>query len=233
MTPSKLFDQRKLAIVIVGAGRGRRFGADKMSERLVGRTVLETTVAALRTAIPATPVVVVVAPEKAEDWRGVLESKSAGIEVITGGDRRQDSVRLGVERVAQLGAELVAVHDGARPLIQSVDIKAVVDVMGGASAAILCARVCDTVKRIGGEGLVCETLDRDHLRLALTPQVFRVAALESAWQSQDLSREWSDEAALIEADGGLVRCVTAEHPNPKITTAADLEFVRMICGDGS
>jgi len=223
----------KLAIVIVAAGRGRRFGADKMSERLGDRTVLETTVAALRTATPATPVVVVVAPDKADDWRGVLESKSAGIDVIAGGGRRQDSVRLGVERVAQLGAELVAVHDGARPLIHSEDVKAVVGVMGDASAAILCARVCDTVKRIGGEGLVYETLDRDHLRLALTPQVFRIAALESAWQRQDLSREWSDEAALIEADGGLVRCATAEHPNPKITTVADLEFVRMICGDGS
>jgi len=233
MTPSKLPDQLQLTIVIAAAGCGDRFGADKMSERLGDRTVLETTVAALRTAIPATPVVVVVASDTLDDWRAILESDSPKTVVIAGGPRRQDSVRLGVERAVEWGAELVAVHDGARPLIHSEDVKAVVGVMGDASAAILCARVCDTVKRIGGEGLICETLDRDHLRLALTPQVFRVAALESAWQRQDLSREWSDEAALIEADGRLVRCATAEHPNPKITTAADLEFVRMICGDGS
>ncbi len=229
----KPVDQPKIAIVVVGAGRGCRSGSDKMSEGLGDRTVLEAAVSALRTAFSTGPMMVVVASDTLDDWRAILESDSPKTVVIAGGPRRQDSVRLGVERAVEWGAEVVAIHDGARPLVHPDDVRRVIGCLGDADAAILAAPIHDTVKRTDAMGLVAETLDRDHLRLALTPQVFRVAALESAWQRQDLSLEWSDEAALIEADGGLVRCATAEHPNPKITTAADLEFVRMICGDGS
>ena len=220
----------KLAFVIAAAGRGCRVGVDKMSERLGDRTVLEMTVDAVRAAVPSVPVVAVVGPDWVEGWRTVLESDSPRTTVIVGGPRRQESVRLGVERAAELGAEIVAIHDGARPLVHSHDIRRVIDAIGDASAAILCAEIFDTVKRIDNDGIVQETLDRGSLWLAQTPQVFRVAALETAWRRQDLRHEWSDEAALIEADGGRVRCVVAEHPNPKITTPTDLELVRALIG---
>jgi 2-C-methyl-D-erythritol 4-phosphate cytidylyltransferase len=224
-------DRAKLAFVCVGAGRGLRFGSDKVSERLGERTVLETSIAALRAAVPAAPVVAVVAPEAVERWRRVLQSGFSGIEVIAGGSRRQDSVRLGVARAVDGGAEVVAIHDAARPLIHPDDVRKLIDAMTGASAAILVGEVSDTVKRVDERGVVRGTVDRRSLRLAQTPQVFRTAALEAAWRRQDLSRDWSDEAALLEADGCEVRCILADHPNPKLTTAGDLEMARLKTGD--
>jgi 2-C-methyl-D-erythritol 4-phosphate cytidylyltransferase len=222
-------DRPRLAIVIAAAGRGDRFGSDKMSGQLGDRTVLETAVSALGTAIPTAPVVVVVASERLEGWRAVLEADSPKTVVIAGGERRQDSVRIGVERAAAgWGAEVVAIHDGARPLVSPVDVGRVVDSLGDSDASILAVSATDTVKKADACGVVVETLDRAGLRLAQTPQVCRVAALENAWRRQDLSRHWSDEAALIEADGGVVQVVEAMHPNPKITTGDDLEVVRIM-----
>jgi 2-C-methyl-D-erythritol 4-phosphate cytidylyltransferase len=220
-------------VVIAAAGRGGRFGSDKMSERIGRRTVLETAVSALREAIPTAPMVVVVASEKLEEWRAILESDSPVTVVIAGGERRQDSVRIGVEAAADSGADVVAIHDGARPSIHPDDVERVMDSLGDADAVILAAPIRDTVKRINADGVIVETIDRDALRLAQTPQVFRVAALRDAWERQDPASEWSDEAAMVEADGGVVRSVLADHPNPKITTTADLEIIRAMIGGGS
>ena len=222
----------KFCFVCVGAGRGRRFGSDKLSEKLGDRTVLETSIAALRTAVPTAPLVVVVAPEAVEQWRGIVESEFSSIDVVAGGNRRQDSVRLGVARAVDGGAEIVAIHDAARPLVHPDDIRKLIDAMGDATAAILVAEVCDTVKRVDEEGIIRETVDRGPLRLAQTPQVFRVSALEDAWRKQGPSGEWSDEAMLLEINGCEVRSVVADHPNPKLTTAGDLEMARLQTGDG-
>ena len=233
MAPSRHSDRPNLAIVIAAAGRGDRFGSDKMSGRLGDRTVLETAVSALGTAIPTAPVVVVVASERLEGWRAVLEPASPKTVVIAGGARRQDSVRIGVEKAVEKGAEIVAIHDGARPVVHPDDVRRVIDFLGDSDAAILAAPVTDTVKRTDTGGLVTETLDRDRLWLAQTPQVVRVAAIEAAWRRSDFARDWSDEAAILEAAGGTVHAVAARHPNPKITTTFDLELVRALIGDGS
>ncbi len=221
-----------LAIVIAAAGRSRRYGAEKLAEKLGRSTVLETSVAALRGVIPDAPVVAVVVPERVEYWRAVFEPLGPIMTVVPGGPRRQDSVRLGVERVAGLGAEIVAIHDGARPLIHPDDATRVIDALGEGPATVLCAEVRDTVKRVDHRGVVVETIDRGSLRLAQTPQVFRVSALEAAWRRQDQSREWTDEAGLLEADGCTVRVVVSKHPNPKLTTVSDLELMRRVVGGG-
>lgn len=231
MSNSDHVDRAGLAFVCVGAGRGRRFGSDKVSEKLGGRTVLEISIVALRTAIPEAPVVAVVAPDTVEWWRQVLEPEFSEIRVVSGGTRRQDSVRRGVERAVEWGAEVVVIHDAARPLVHSDDICRLIDAMDGADAVILTAAVSDTVKRVDANGIIRETVDRGSLRLAQTPQAFRVAVLETAWRRQDWSREWSDEAALLEADGCEVRSIVADYPNPKLTTAGDLDLARFKTGD--
>lgn len=217
-------DLPRIAVVIAAAGSSRRFGSDKLSEMLGGRTVLECSIASLRAAIPGAPVVVVVAPDRVTRWRAALNA----CEVIAGGPRRQDSVRLGIEKAAASGAEIVAVHDGARPLVHPADVVRVIDALGDGAAAILCAGVSDTVKRVDGDGMIIETIDRDRLRLAQTPQVFRLAALRAAWREQDPAREFGDEASMIEIGDGGVRCVMAGFPNPKLTTPGDLELVRLM-----
>lgn len=215
-----------LAFVCVAAGSSRRFGVDKVSEILGGRTVLECAIDRLRTALPNVPLIVVVHETMIDHWRATLSS----CVVIPGGPHRQDSVRLGIERAAELGAEIVAVHDGARPLVHPDDVTKVIGALGDGAAAVLCGGVSDTVKRIGGDEMVIETVDRECLRLAQTPQVLRITAWRRAWKTQSASRCFSDEASLIEADGGAVRCVMADHPNLKLTTPGDLEMMSFMIG---
>jgi 2-C-methyl-D-erythritol 4-phosphate cytidylyltransferase len=214
----------KRAIVIVAAGCGRRFGGDKMSAMMGETTVLEASVDRLREALPGVPVIVVVGPSEIERWR--TELAVAG--VIAGGKRRQDSVRAGVEVAAQMGASHVVIHDGARPAVHPDDVLAVVRAAEKRDGAILSARVPDTIKMVAEDDTVIETIGRDRLRLAQTPQVFPVDALEDAWAACDFDREWSDEAALLEAAGRTVQAVESRHPNPKITTPADLDLVRVM-----
>ncbi len=207
-------------MVCVGAGRGERFGGDKLAADLGGRSVLETSLAALKAAFPDTPMVVVLPPSRSREWRLRLRRSFPEVGCVVGGDRRQDSVRKGVAAVA--GAEVVAIHDAARPLVAPEDVRRVVAAVATADGAVLVGRIADTVKQVDGAGRVVSTLDRDRLRAAQTPQAFRREGLERAWRECDLAREWTDEAAMLEACGLEVVTVEARRPNPKITTPADL-----------
>lgn len=219
-----------LYFVCVGAGRGSRFGREKVAEQLGDRTVLAAALGALHEAIPTAPLVVVVAAEHRDAWRSRLAADFPGVLVVAGGARRQDSVRIGVETAIGRGAEVVAIHDAARPLVDPRDVRRVVSALGEADGAILAAKVSDTVKRINGDGCVAESLDRDNLRLALTPQVFRVASLRVAWEQRSADCEWTDESALLEGAGMRVQSVVARYPNPKVTTESDLEVIRALAG---
>ena len=220
----------RLCFVCVGAGRGGRFGGQKLVEDLGRRSVLATSVSALRTAFPEAPIVVVVSGIHLEEWRSRLRPEFPDVRLVAGGLRRQDSVRAGVEEAATMGAEVVAVHDAARPLVNPEDVQAVVWALGDAAGAILVARPADTVKRIGSDGLVEETVPRENIRLAQTPQVFRISALFRAWAQATPELEWSDESALLEWAGMAVRSVLAQHPNPKLTAETDLALLRSLHG---
>jgi 2-C-methyl-D-erythritol 4-phosphate cytidylyltransferase len=222
-----------LALICVGGGRGERFGGDKLAEPLGDRTVLEVALAALARAFPAAPLFVVVPQRRLAEWQERVAPRLPNAQFVAGGERRQDSVRAGVERAAEAGADVVAVHDGARPLVDANDVKGVVWALGSAAGSVLVVPVADTVKRIDGTGLVLETVAREHIRLALTPQVFRVAALVRAWQEADFGREWTDESAMLESLGLPVRSVVAQRPNPKLTTDLDLSLIRALMRIGA
>jgi 2-C-methyl-D-erythritol 4-phosphate cytidylyltransferase len=219
-----------LAFVCVGAGRGVRFGGDKLVEMLGPQTVFSAALAALARAVSESLIVVVVEELRLEFWRHLLSPHFPQARFVVGGNRRQDSVRAGVLYAAQAGAEVVAVHDAARPLVHPDDVQAVIDAIDGESAAILTSRVVETIKRVDGHSIVIDTVPRERFRLALTPQVFRVATLMEVWQRTDPSKTWTDEAALLESVGIPVRAVLARHPNPKVTTAADLRIIRAMVG---
>jgi 2-C-methyl-D-erythritol 4-phosphate cytidylyltransferase/2-C-methyl-D-erythritol 2,4-cyclodiphosphate synthase len=217
-----------LALVCVGGGRGERFGGDKLAELVGGRPILELSLTALRRAFPEVPLVVVVPAPRLEHWRQKLEGSFPEARFVEGGARRQDSVRAGVECAAEAGAEVAVVHDAARPLVDPQDVKGVVWALGDAAGAVLCSRVTDTVKRIDEHGLVRYTVDRGELRLAQTPQVFRVAALLRGWDEADQEIEWTDEAAMLESMGMPIRSVVAQRSNPKLTTEEDLVLIRAL-----
>jgi 2-C-methyl-D-erythritol 4-phosphate cytidylyltransferase len=220
----------RLGLVCVAGGRGARFGGDKLAERIGDRTVLEMALAGLCRAFPDAPLVVVVPEPHLERWHAVLAPGFPSARLVPGGPRRQDSVRNGIESLDELGVEVAAVHDGARPVVHPADVKGVVWALGDAACTVLCGRVSDTVKRVDAHGVVVETLARTDLRLAQTPQVVRLAAIRRAWAQVADEEEFTDEASLMEAAGMPVRSVVAQHPNPKITTAEDLVLVRALVG---
>jgi 2-C-methyl-D-erythritol 4-phosphate cytidylyltransferase len=222
----------KLALICVGSGDGTRFGGDKLEERLGHRTVFAMALAALTRACPEAPAVVVVPEPRLEFWRDQLSTEHPSAVFVNGGLRRQDSVRVGVETAAANGAEVVLVHDAARPLVHPDDVRGVLLALGDADGAILSALVPDTVKLTARDGSVTKTVSRDDLRLAQTPQVFRVASLVEAWEKVDPAHEWTDESALLELAGMRVRSVVAGHPNPKLTTESDLQLMQGLLRSG-
>jgi 2-C-methyl-D-erythritol 4-phosphate cytidylyltransferase len=141
-----------------------------------------------------------------------------------GGETRSDSVRAGLAAVPDT-AEVVVVHDAARPLAPAELFRRVVAaVRAGADAAVPVVPVADTVKRVAGNRVV-ETLDRSCLVAVQTPQAFRADLLRRAHATQ---AEATDDAALIEALGGTVVTVPGEVDNFKITSPGDLVVAALL-----
>jgi len=197
---------------VLAAGSGSRFGGDEPKQYVVlgDRRVLDWSIAAARDATDG--VVLVVAPERLDDDEPTVDA------VVAGGDTRSESVRAGLA-VLPPDCDIVAVHDGARPLATSdLYARVVAAVRAGADGAIPGLVVTDTIKRVDGTTVV-ETLDRSVLVAVQTPQAFRVDALRRAHGE---GGEATDDAALIEAAGGTVTVVPGEADNTKLTHAGDL-----------
>ncbi len=213
--------------LVVAAGRGERLGSDgpKAFVALAGRPMLDWSIAAL-SAAPQIGQIVVALPEGCEAPQGTLG--------VAGGAERSQSVRNALA-ACDSGAELVLVHDAARPLLSAAlieDCFAVLDGDGGCDAAIAAAPVTDTIKRAPDGVTVVETPQRNELWAVQTPQLFRRAALERALaRSDDELAAASDDAMLVEADGGTVRLVHSTPDNLKITTPADLALAELLLAD--
>jgi 2-C-methyl-D-erythritol 4-phosphate cytidylyltransferase len=145
--------------------------------------------------------------------------------VIAGGQTRAQSVRNGLNAIAQ--ADIVAVHDGVRPLVTPEEIDEVVAAAEKSGAAILTAPVADTIKRIDGDRIT-QTIPRAELRRALTPQCFRFEILKRAYDQLDEFEssgiEITDESMLVERLGIQIVSVSGNPRNIKITTEGDLEI---------
>lgn len=201
--------------IVVAAGLGRRFGGSKQFECLGGRPVHERAVASVRTVAAG---VVLVVPDGSETDADLL---AAADRVVAGGETRAASVRAGLRAVPD-DAGIVVVHDAARPLASDDLFKAVVAaVMKGADGAIPGVPVSDTLKRVDGM-IVRETVDRSGLVRVQTPQAFRATMLRQGHAGEP---EATDDAAVIEALGGVVVVVPGEEGNIKITTPGDLAFL--------
>jgi 2-C-methyl-D-erythritol 4-phosphate cytidylyltransferase len=155
--------------------------------------------------------------------------KSAGFKksvvVIEGGERRQDSVSKGLQKL-QPGTDIVAVHDGVRPFVPVEDIETVVEQAKVSGAAILGVPIVETVKHAKRE-FVESTLTREHLVLAQTPQVFRTDILKRAFELAAKDEYYgTDESSLVERLGNPVAIVRGSERNIKITRPNDLTLAR-------
>lgn len=195
--------------VVVAAGSATRFGRLKQFESLAGRQVLDWSTEAAR-SVAAGVVLVVPDPTRVED-------RGADV-VVTGGSTRAASVRAGLNAVPN-DAEVVVVHDAARPLAGADLFRAVVKALvPGVDAAVPGLPVADTVKHVVDDRVI-STLDRSELVAVQTPQAFRAGGLRSAHRTGD---EATDDAALIESAGGTVVIVPGDPRNIKLTAPSDL-----------
>ena len=219
----------QVTAIIAAGGSGTRLGASvpKQLLQIGGRTILQRAIDAFRShpgvaeVIVALPEAVVAAPPS---W---LE----GVRVVAGGARRQDSVANAFAAIAA-DTEIVMIHDAARPFVSADVITRAIDAAATHGAAIVALPVSDTVKRVvreggaGGGGVITETLPRDEIFLAQTPQAFRRDVLGAAIAAGRGLATATDEAMLAERAGHHVHVVVGDAANVKITTAADLERAR-------
>ena len=195
--------------IVVAAGGGQRFGGAKQFEPLGTARVVDHAVAAAVASCDA--VVLVLPPDRV--WDGAPVDA-----VVAGAETRSGSVRAGLAAVPE-DAEVVVVHDAARPLATVELFAAVVAaVRGGADAAVPGIAIADTLKRVDAERVVA-TLGRDDLVAVQTPQAFRAGSLRAAHAD---APEATDDAGLVEAAGGTVVVVPGARANLKVTAPEDL-----------
>jgi 2-C-methyl-D-erythritol 4-phosphate cytidylyltransferase/2-C-methyl-D-erythritol 2,4-cyclodiphosphate synthase len=220
--------------VVVAAGSGQRMqGIDKLLAPIAGRPLLGWTLAAVVAAPEIERMVVVVAPANVELVRAAAWLPAAVVAVVPGGARRQESVAAGVRALEALdrgraGAveredRVVVIHDGARPLVSGTLVGEVARAAAEHGAAVPVLPLVETVKRIDGD-LIGETVDRSGLAVAQTPQGARAAVLRTAWRTfpPEAPREFTDEAALLEACRIPVHAIRGEPGNLKVTMPDDL-----------
>lgn len=209
-----------IAALLLAAGSGTRFGAavPKQYLPLLGRPVMRHAAEALL----AEGRVAVIQPVVAAGEEGRVAGLLTGLPVrppVAGGATRAESVRAGLEALAADPPAIVLVHDAARPVIPPGTIPALVAALQAAPGAIPAQPVADTLKR-GADGLIIETVPREGLFRAQTPQAFRYDALRAAHRRGDAAA--TDDAALLETAGLPVVLVPGAESNIKITWPEDL-----------
>ena len=214
--------------IIAAAGAGRRLGAAKPKQLLDigGGSMLQHSVRAFLMHPRVADVVVVLSPDLTTlALAGIEPSRAAALRVVKGGDRRQDSVANGFAAVAP-ESDVVLIHDAARPFVSADLIDRTIDAAAAHGAAIAALQSRDTVKRVAGDGRITETIPRETIYLAQTPQGFRRDVLAAAIELGRSGVEATDEAMLAERAGYHVHVVDGDPGNVKVTTSADLDAAR-------
>ena len=218
------------SVIIVCAGNSTRMGGvNKILLPLGDRLVIGVTMQAFQKCESVSEIIIVA--RKADIPAIRAEAEAAGItklkECTTGGDTRQASVINGVRCISK-GTELIAVHDGARPLVKPEHIELTIkdaSVFGGATLGV---PVKDTIKTVS-DGLITDTPPRKYLYITQTPQVFR---RDLYFEGIDFALEhgldFTDDCQLVEAIGGKVAMTTGDYTNIKITTPEDIKLAEVM-----
>ena len=212
--------------IIVAAGSGTRFGSEQPKQfvEILGKPLIIHTLEKFQ-ACPAVGEIVLVLSEPAIPAFEISSFRSAITKlkkIVAGGSTRAESVKNGLDAVAA-ATKIVAVHDGARPLVSVDEITATIEKANEIGAACLVRSVTDTIKTIRGDE-ISGTLDRDKLRRALTPQAFKIEVLRSAFAVGDVSEAATDECYLVEKLGHPIAFVEGSSRNIKITRQEDIVF---------
>ncbi len=209
-------------------------GFDKLNAELNGVSVLARSVLAFQNCPDITEIRVVTSNEKlAEVTELAVEIKADKfIEAVEGGTERHLSVWNGIQKVDAMNTRLIAVHDGARPLVTPAAISACAEVASQCGGASLAHRITDTLKRANADSEVSESISRDNLWAMETPQIFDAKLLCEAYRKiLEQGEPVTDEVSALQAIGVKVRLVENAEPNPKITVSSDLVLAKKMLQD--
>jgi len=217
--------------LVVAAGRSTRMGSgiNKQLFDLAGQPVVAHVLQTMK-KVPVDGIVLVVTPGEIDNFRFLLNQfiQDDQMQIVPGGASRGESVKLGLQALPA-DAELVVVHDGARPLIRAEAIREAIHQAQQWGAATLAVPVKDTIKVAGEQDLVKKTLPREALWQVQTPQVFKYQLLVEAHRVASQEGLIStDDASLVERLGYPVKLVRGDYTNIKITTPEDLVLVKTI-----
>lgn len=218
----------KTAAVIVAAGAGKRFGGKikKQFVTLAGKPVFMWSVLEYRKLPQVRQIILVVPPAQLGSFRDF--AFRYGIDIAAGGKERIDSVRAGLSAVNE-DIDIVAIHDGARPLIKAAVIQASIKAAERCGAAVVSVMARDTVKSTstGNRLFVSKTIPRDTIWLAQTPQTFKKKVIETAYAKLKAKRI-TDDAQAAELAGYKVAIVPGDYSNIKITDKKDIAIAKAL-----
>jgi 2-C-methyl-D-erythritol 4-phosphate cytidylyltransferase len=212
----------KVSAIIPAAGSGVRFGEEKQFKLLSGRPLFFHTLKLFLQSDYIDEIIVAVPSANVDSTHRDVLSMSAGkpVKVVAGGTRRQDSVKNGID-VSDSDSTLVCIHDAARPFVTEDLIQRSISACEFADGAVVGIPSKDTVK-FSENGLVKETLDREKIWLAQTPQCFhKNKLLQALYYAETENLTGTDESALMEAMGFSIKLVEGDSNNFKITTKDD------------
>lgn len=219
--------------IVVAAGGGTRMNTEESKQfmGLAGKPVLAHCLLAFESASSIDGIIVVVRSQDVDRCRkniieryGIKKLRS----IVTGGDRRQDSVMAGLMELPP-EAEAVCIHDGARPFVTEEQIERILSLIGEFDGVVLGIPVVDTIKRADVDDVIIETLNRQGLWLIQTPQAFRPQTIFKAYQQARIdSIIATDDAVLVERIGGRIKIEPGSQSNMKITHPEDLMIAEML-----
>ena len=220
-------NNQKVGVVIAAAGTSRRMnGLDKLFAPLDGQPVLARTVEVFEKCPAVNTIVIVLSRNNLEPGERLRAEQKWGkvTALIPGGERRQDSVIAGLNRLDN--CRWAVIHDGARPLVTESIIERGLEAAEETGAAIAAVPVTDTIKIAGEDQIVQGTPPRQSLWAVQTPQVFRFDIIIEAYRN--LQYEVTDDAKAVEQSGGKVKLYIGAYENLKITNPDDLAFAEIL-----
>lgn len=215
-------------LAILAAGSSSRAGVDKVLADLGGHPVLVWSVQAAQVAACFREIIVVAPAEKLAAVTAVTQGRD-GVRVIAGGATRTASSWAALDAAGD--ADVIAVHDAARPFVPPSLFQRCVEIAKSEGSAVAGLPLADTVRRANEAGAAREEIEREGLWAAQTPQVFRRDLLEKTRAAAG-ARSFSDDAAAVVAAGLSVKMVPGERRNLKITTFEDLAYARELVEKG-
>lgn len=212
--------------IILGAGNSTRMKSkkSKLLLEISGKTVIERSVEAFKNIADISAITVVCRECDLPEYRRIFGDS---VSFVIGGNTRQQSVKNAVKSVDN--ADLVIIHDGARPLIKQSDIEAAIEAAKNCGAAAVGVPVKDTIKVINKDNVIIDTPERSTLYAVQTPQIFDYQTFKKALEKAEADgMDFTDDCRLIEYSGGIVKMVTGSYSNIKITTPEDIAVAESI-----